>query len=214
MGVHPVGFVYQHGDIPAVGDPHDFRQISGDSVIRRIDEKDRFGIRVLPQGAFHVFDVDPVGDAQLLVHHRMDKQGVPAGQDDGGQHPLVYVPRYDNFVAGRTDGKDHGHDRSAGTLDGEKCIIGAEGLRSQLLGLLNGTVGMVQIIQRCDVDQVDGQGALSHEIAKLGIHPLSFFVPGNVELERFFCGVFLQLCKQRCTMLSVVQWGFRLPFQN
>ena len=75
MGVHPVGFIYQHGNVPAVDDPHDFRQISGDSVISRIDEKDRFGIRVLPQGAFHVFDADPVGDSQLLVHHRMDKHG-------------------------------------------------------------------------------------------------------------------------------------------
>ena len=77
-------------------------------------------------------DGDSVGDAQMLVHHRMNKHGMCPGQNDGGQYRLVHVSRHDDFVAGLTDGKNHRHDRSAGALDGKEGVIRPEGLRREL----------------------------------------------------------------------------------
>ncbi|MNC68859.1 hypothetical protein D3C75_1194980 [compost metagenome] len=70
----------------------------------------------------------PVIDPEVLVAYRRQEDRLDAGEDDGGHHRFVNVPRHDDLVPFGAGGHDHGHDRSTRPLNKEKGLICAKGL--------------------------------------------------------------------------------------
>ena len=183
MNEHAVRFVDKHRNIVFVYEIDDFLQVCADAEIGRIDDDDRFRVRVPVQGAAHRAGRNAVIDAEILVACGRNEDRPRAGENDGGHNRFVHVARHDDFVARRADGKDHRHDGAARSLHREVRIIGAEGVGRQLLGLLDDAGRLVQVVERSYIDQVDRQRIVSDEGAEFRVAAHSFFVSGNVELN-------------------------------
>ena len=69
--VGTMGFIDQYGNIPGMGNLYNARQVGGNTVIGRIDDKDTPGIGMLPKGPFNVLGSDPVGNAESLINLRL-----------------------------------------------------------------------------------------------------------------------------------------------
>lgn len=83
MNMDAVRFIYKNWDIPVVCDIDNALQVSGNAEISRIDDQDRFCIRVLIQCLFDSFGRNPVRNPKFGIHFRVDENRDGAGKNDG-----------------------------------------------------------------------------------------------------------------------------------
>ncbi len=96
------------------------------------------------------------------------------------------ITRNDDFISGSAYTHHHGHDGAACPLHREECMISAKGFRSQILGFFDHSLRLVQVIQRGNVDQVNGKGIFTDELLEFRIHPCPLLMSGDMELYRVF----------------------------
>ncbi len=111
------------------------------------------------------------------------------------------VPGNDDFLVRTDDAHDHRHDGTRRPLDREECLVGAERLGSEALGLGNRRFRMMKVVERGDVDQVDLQGVLADEVTELRVHSFPAFMARDVERDRVRIHVREQRVKERCLEL-------------
>ncbi len=76
MNEHAVGFVDEDGHVAAVGQVDDFLQIGAYAEIRRVNDQDRFGVRMAIQGTLDGFGRNAVVDPQVFVACRRHEHGL------------------------------------------------------------------------------------------------------------------------------------------
>ncbi|MNE90854.1 hypothetical protein D3C80_1884020 [compost metagenome] len=76
---------------------------------------------------------------------------------------------------------------------------------SHVLGFVNHASRLVQIIQRRNIDQVNGQDIFAQECFKPGFHPFSFFMAWYMKRNRVSIRMLKQSSKQwRTVMIHIV----------
>lgn len=71
----------------------------------------------------------------------------------------------------------------------------------EFLRFLDHAGRLMEIVQRGDVDQIDGQGVIADEFAEFFIGAEPLFVPGNVKLNGIAGRVFFECGKKRRALM-------------
>ncbi len=66
----------------------------------------------------------------------------------------------------------------------KKRIVRAKSVGGQLMRLFDDSHRLVQVVQRCDIDQIYGKGVVSYKVFKFWIHAYPFFYGLECEIVR------------------------------
>ena len=186
-------FVHQGQHTVLVGQFDQRPQVGADAVIGRVVDQDGLGIRVCLNGGAHIRHFHPQGDAQLLIHLRINIHRYCAAQYQGIDGAFVHVAGQNDLVSGFAGGENHALYAAGGAAHHQEGMRRPEGIGRQLLRFLDDRNRMTQIVQRFHGIHIDSHAPFSQQFHQFRISPAAF-VPRHIEGDYTLTTEFFQRC--------------------
>ena len=149
-----MGFVHQEKRVVPAADSGDPFQITGNSVIRRTDQKNRAAFRLSPESLLNGLrrDASPEIPRFQILRHHVNRRGSAHNQPH--QHRFVDISRDNNFFSLPDGGKNHRLVAAGCSVDQKKGAPGMKQFRRQFLRLPDRPRGLMEIVQAFRLGQI------------------------------------------------------------
>ena len=165
---------------------------------------------MLGDGLGYLLPAHPQGNAQPMVHIRIDVHRHRAAQDQGVDHALMNVAGQDDFIPPLAGSQDHTLYRACGAADHQKRVGRTKGGRCQFFRLQDDRYRMAEVVQRLHAVHVYADTLLSQKRGQLRVAPASLVarhVKGN---DPHLPEGFQRLVDGRAVLIGSVQIGTRI----
>ena len=165
-------------------------QVGADTVVGRIVDENRLGIRVCEDRLFHLGNLHAKRNPQAGIALRIDIDRNSAAQHHGAHDAAVNISRQNDLFAALCNREDHCLYRRGGTADHQKGVCRSKRFRCQFFGFPNDRHRMAQIVQRFHRVDIHADAFFAEQSYQLRISPASL-VSWNIEgnnphLSKFF----------------------------